>query len=112
MASADGTLKESTPVDTHDSCAARNRYSQIGAQVYYNEDPHFYNTNPLELIVKSHSKNNYVGSATIVVLTLDGKNLKGCYIGGRLFIIELDSGFIVIRCYNEKPVVIYQFAEQ
>jgi len=38
-----GTLRELTQVDTRDSFAVRTYFSQIGAQVYYNEDPHFYN---------------------------------------------------------------------
>jgi len=44
--------------------------------------------NPIELIVKTQSKNTYVGSSTMVALTLDGKYLRGCYIGGIFIIIS------------------------
>jgi hypothetical protein len=54
----------------------------IGAQVYYKENPHFYDQNPVELIKKAQTKNNYVGSSTMVLLTLDGQHLRSCYIGG------------------------------
>lgn len=56
--------------NTQDFFVVRTYLSQIGAQVYYNEDPEFYNTNPIELIIKSQSKNNYIGSSTMVVLTI------------------------------------------
>lgn len=63
----------------------RTTLFQIGAQVYYDEDPQLYDKQPIELIVKAHSKNNYIGSATMVVLTLDGTQLRSCYIGGTIF---------------------------
>ena len=111
MESEAGTHRELTPADTRGSCAVRNCFSQIGAQVYYNENPPFYNKNPLELIVKAQSKNNFIGSATMVVLTLDAGLLKGCYIGGNSQ-AKKDSGFIVIRVFDGQPLVIYQFSEQ
>ena len=56
--------------NTQDFFVVRTYLSQIGAQVYYNEDTEFYNKNPIELIIKSQSKNNYIGSSTMVVLTI------------------------------------------
>lgn len=80
-------LKVLIQVDTQDSSAVRTYLSQIGAQVYYNENPHFYDQNPIELIIKSQSKNNYIGSSTMVVLTLHFNQLKSCYIGGIFILI-------------------------
>ena len=109
MELADGTPKASIPASTQDFCAVRKILSQIGAQVYYDENPQLYNKHPIELIVKAHSKNNYIGSATMVVLTLDDMQLRGCYIGGTFSSIK-DSGFIVIRVIYSKPMIIYQFS--
>ena len=80
MESEVGILRESIQVSTQDSSAVRTIFSQIGAQVYYDENPQLYNKQPIELIVKTHSKNNYIGSATMVVLTLDETQLRSCYI--------------------------------
>jgi hypothetical protein len=47
MVLEDGIYKELIQANIQDSYAVRNLYSQIGAQVYYNEDPLFYNKNPI-----------------------------------------------------------------
>jgi len=52
------------------------------AQVYYEEDPQFYNNNLIELIVKANDKNKYPGSSTMAVAALNNHTLKTCYIGG------------------------------
>ena len=48
------------------------------------------------MIEKTQAENENVGSSTMIVATLDEKNLKFCYLGGKRGVIT-DSGIMVIR---------------
>lgn len=49
---------------------------------YVEEDPEKYTTQPLEVLKRAQSENDNIGSATMVVVSLDNNNLRYCYLGG------------------------------
>lgn len=76
-----GITKGSTPAHIPDSFALSTCWLNR-AQKYIEEDPHKYIEQPLRTIKKAAEDNKNIGSATFVVLTIDGNQLKYCYIGG------------------------------